>query len=111
LDHGAGAGRNAAGASETYRTVPSFWSEQYDLYIQGVGWPPPQPAERVRRPLAGKSLLVFEIADGLLVYATGINAQRDLAAARRLIERRIPVDKAALADPARPLASLLKASA
>jgi hypothetical protein len=28
----------------------------------------------------------------------------------RLIERRIPVDAAALADPVRPLASLLKAS-
>ena len=36
----------------------------------------------------------------MLVYAMGINAQRDLAAARRLIERRIPVDAAALADPA-----------
>jgi len=55
-------------------------------------------------------LLVFEIADGILVYAMGINAQRELSAARRLIERRIPVDPAALADPARPLASLLKAS-
>src|SRR5262249_58195713 len=40
-DHGAVAGRNAAGASEAYSTVPSFWSEQYDLYIQGVGWPGP----------------------------------------------------------------------
>jgi NADPH-dependent 2,4-dienoyl-CoA reductase/sulfur reductase-like enzyme len=109
-DQGAVAGRNAAGASEVYRTVPSFWSEQYDLYIQGVGWPPQQPAERVRRPLAGKSLLAFEIADGMLAYAMGINAQRDLAAARRLIDRRIKVDAAALADPNRPLASLLKAS-
>ncbi len=110
-DQGAIAGRNAAGGSEVYRTVPSFWSEQYDLYIQGVGFPPPQPTERIRRPLAGKSLLLFEIADGILVYAMGINAQRDLAAARRLIERRIPVDAAALADPSRPLASLLKANA
>ena len=109
-DQGAIAGRNAAGSNEVYRTVPSFWSEQYDLYIQGVGWPPPQPAERVRRPLAGKSMLSFEIADGILAYAMGINAQRDLAAARRLIERRIKVDAAALADPGRPLTSLLKAS-
>ena len=38
-DQGTIAGRNAAGASETYTAVPSFWSEQYDLYIQGVGWP------------------------------------------------------------------------
>jgi NADPH-dependent 2,4-dienoyl-CoA reductase/sulfur reductase-like enzyme len=110
-DQGAVAGRNAAGGSDVYRTVPSFWSEQYDLYIQGVGWPPVQPAGRVRRPLAGKGLLRFEIADGALAYATGVNAQRDLAAARRLIERRIPVDADALADPGRPLAALLKATA
>lgn len=110
LDQGAVAGRNAAGASEVYRTVPSFWSEQYDLYIQGVGWPPSQPAERVRRPMPGKSQLVFELAGGLLAYAMGVNVQRELAAARRLIERRIKVDAAVLADPTKPLASLLKAS-
>lgn len=110
-DQGAVAGRNAAGGSEAYSTVPSYWSEQYDLYIQGVGWPPQAPAQRVRRPLGGNALLSFELADGALVYAAGINAQRDLAAARRLIERRIPVDPAALADPGRPLATLLKASA
>ena len=109
-DQGTVAGRNAAGADETYRAVPSFWSEQYDLYIQGVGYSPTVPTRRIRRPFPGKSLLVFEIADGILVYAMGINAQRELSAARRLIERRIPVDPAALADPARPLASLLKAS-
>jgi NADPH-dependent 2,4-dienoyl-CoA reductase/sulfur reductase-like enzyme len=110
-DHGAIAGRNAAGANDVYRQVPSFWSEQYDLYIQGVGWPSAQPGDRIHRPPAGRSRLVFEIADGFLVAALGINAQRDIAAARRLIERRIPVDAAALTDPARPLASLLKANA
>jgi 3-phenylpropionate/trans-cinnamate dioxygenase ferredoxin reductase subunit len=110
LDQGAVAGRNAAGANEAYRAVPSFWSEQYDLYIQGVGWPPAQPGVRIRRPLSGKSLLAFAVVDGILVYTMGINVQRDLAAARRLIERRVKVDAAMLADPARPLASLLKAS-
>jgi len=109
-DQGTVAGHNAAGASETYRSVPSFWSEQYDLYIQGVGLPSPA-APRVRRPLGGKSALAFE-TDGMHVTAVlGINAQRDIAAARRLIERRIPVDPAALADPARPLAELVKAKA
>jgi NADPH-dependent 2,4-dienoyl-CoA reductase/sulfur reductase-like enzyme len=109
-DQGAVAGRNAAGGSEVYRSVPSFWSEQYDLYIQGVGWPSPD-APRVRRPLAGNAMLSFE-TDGVRVTAAlGINAQRDIAAVRRLIERRIPVDAAALADPARPLAELLKVKA
>ena len=106
-DQGAVAGRNAAGASDTYLTVPSFWSEQYDLYIQGVGWAG-QGSTRLHRPLGGDNLLVFEISDGRLAYAMGINAQRDLAIVRRLIERRVPMDPAALADPAQPLAAMLK---
>jgi NADPH-dependent 2,4-dienoyl-CoA reductase/sulfur reductase-like enzyme len=40
-EQGAVAGRNAAGGDATYNVTPSFWSEQYDLYIQGVGWPAP----------------------------------------------------------------------
>ncbi|MFI5014081.1 MAG: NAD(P)/FAD-dependent oxidoreductase [Hyphomicrobiales bacterium] len=110
-DHGMIAGRNAAGANETYCSLPTFWSEQYDLYIQGVGWPSPQPAARIHRPVSGKTPLVFDVAGGALVYAMGINVQRDLAAVRRLIERRVPVDAAELADPNHPVAAMLKATA
>jgi NADPH-dependent 2,4-dienoyl-CoA reductase/sulfur reductase-like enzyme len=109
-DQGAVAGRNAAGASDPYRSVPSYWSEQYDLYIQGVGWPSPA-AQRVRRSLAGNAMLAFETDGTRITAALGINAQRDLATTRRLIERRIPVDPTALADPKRPLAELIKAKA
>jgi hypothetical protein len=56
-------------------------------------------------------MLVFETDGTHVTAALGINAQRDIAAVRRLIERRIPVDLAALADPARPLAELLKVKA
>jgi NADPH-dependent 2,4-dienoyl-CoA reductase/sulfur reductase-like enzyme len=109
-DHGAVAGRNAAGGSDSYNQVPSYWTEQYDLYVQGVGWPDPT-AQKVRRPLPPKSALMMETRDGALTYALGINVQRDLAAIRRLIERRIPVDPAALADPAQPFNAMLKAKA
>ena len=109
-DHGAIAGRNAAGGSDSYNVVPSYWTEQYDLYIQGIGWPD-TAAQKVRRPLPNKSALLMEVKDGLLNYALGINVQRDLAAIRRLIERRIPVDAAALADPAQPFNAMLKAKA
>ena len=106
-DHGALAGRNAAGASDTYSAVPSYWSEQYGLYIQGVGWPDPN-AQRIRRPLPGNSALLLETNNGVLSYAIGINVQRDLAAIRRLIERKVPVDPSALADPAQPFNAMLK---
>jgi NADPH-dependent 2,4-dienoyl-CoA reductase/sulfur reductase-like enzyme len=107
-DQGAVAGRNAVGGRDIYRSVPSFWSEQYDLYIQGLGWPSPN-AQRVRRQLAGKGMLGFETDGTRVTAALGINVQRDIATVRRLIERRIPVDPAALADPARPLGDMLKA--
>jgi NADPH-dependent 2,4-dienoyl-CoA reductase/sulfur reductase-like enzyme len=106
-DQGVVAGRNAAGANEAYRTIPSFWSEQYDLYIQGVGWPVTE-TEHIRRPMPGNAALTFALKSGRLVGAMGINAQRDLAAVRRLIERGVAVDRAALADPAQALAALLK---
>ena len=106
-DQGEVAGRNAAGSHETYSTVPSFWSEQYDLYIQGVGWPI-RGTTRVHRPVSSDRTLVFAISNDRLVTAMGINAQRDLAAARRLIERRVILDPAALADPTHALARMLK---
>lgn len=108
-DQGVVAGRNAAGGSEAYRPVPSFWTEQFDLYVQGVGWP--ENGKLINRPIAGKGLLQLELQGAFLSHAIGVNAQRDLAAVRRLIERHILVDPAALADSNVPLAAMLKARA
>ena len=107
-DQGAVAGRNAAGANDEYRSVPSFWSEQFDLYIQGVGSPPAKPDRKVRRKGAGTSQISFELTGPYIAYALGTNAQRDIGTVRRLIERRIAVDPAALADPTIPLVEFLK---
>jgi 3-phenylpropionate/trans-cinnamate dioxygenase ferredoxin reductase component len=110
-EHGAIAGRNAAGGEAAYNVAPSFWSEQHGLYIQGVGWPIAQPSGRVRRQIGADAMLLFELDGPHLAYAMGINAQRDIAAACRLIERRVPVDASDLADPAKPLAAMLKVKA
>src|SRR5262249_1833863 len=105
------AGRNAAGGEAVYNTAPSFWSEQYDFYIQGVGWPLPQAGARVHRQISPNAMLRFDLDGRILRYASGINAQREIATGRRLIERRIEVDPAELADPGKPLAAMLKAKA
>jgi len=107
LEQGEVAGANAAGGDRRYTSLPSFWSEQYDLYLQGVGWPVPG-ARPVRRPMPDGSALMFEVSNGRIVQALGINARRDFAAIRRLIDRQVPVDPATLADPAQALAGLLK---
>jgi 3-phenylpropionate/trans-cinnamate dioxygenase ferredoxin reductase component len=106
-DHGLIAGRNAAGGGDRYNVLPSFWSEQYDLYIQGVGWPDGSAA-RVRRPLAGKSSLLLETKGGMITCALAVNAQRELATVRRLIERKVAVDIGELADPAKPFSAMLR---
>jgi 3-phenylpropionate/trans-cinnamate dioxygenase ferredoxin reductase subunit len=110
-EHGAVAGRNAAGGDAPYNVTPSYWSEQFDLYIQGMGWPPPHPSAQVRRQIGGNAVLRFDLNGDRVAYVFGINAQRDIAVARRLIERRVAVDAADLADPGRPLAAMLKAKA
>ena len=98
-EHGAVVGRNAAGGDAAYNTAPSFWSEQYDLYIQGVGWQA-LTADGARAPPArAEAMLLFELDGAQLTYAMGINVQRDIATIRRLIERRMPVDASDLADP------------
>ena len=109
-DQGAIAGRNAAGANDEYRSVPSFWSEQFDLYIQGIGSPPANPDQRVRRQGtgAGAAQITFELSGPYIAYALATNAQRDVATVRRLIERRIAVHPVVLADPTKPLADFLK---
>ena len=89
-EHGAVAGRNAAGGDVAYNVAPSFWSEQYDLYIQGMGWPAPQPGARVRRQIGPNAMMLFELDGPHLAYAMGINAQRDIAAGA-------PADRAARA--------------
>ena len=107
-EHGAVAGRNAAGGDAAYNTVPSYWSEQYDLYIQGMGWPVAQPSARVRRKISDKATLLFEL-DG----AQHRLCDRHQCAARH--RDRPPADRAAhrgrcgeLADPAKPLNAMLK---
>jgi NADPH-dependent 2,4-dienoyl-CoA reductase/sulfur reductase-like enzyme len=107
-EHGAAVGRNAAGGDAAYNPVPSYWSEQYDLYIQGMGWPPAQPSARVRRKISDKATLLFELDGASIAHAIGINAQRDIATVRRLIERRIAVDPAELADPTKQLNAMLR---
>lgn len=106
--HGRVAGINAAGGTQTYEATPSFWTEQYELYVQGVGWFLPQ-TEHVVRQYGENNWLLFGIQDRRVIYAFGVNAQRDMAIGRRLTERKVIVSVEALKDVAVPLQGILKA--
>ena len=76
-EHGAIAGRNAAGGDVAYNVAPSFWSEQFDMYIQGVGWPVPQPTNacagrtgRARRCCSNSTVLTSPMRSASMRNAT-----------------------------------------
>ena len=71
----------------------------------------PSSAHVVLGEFAWYATLLFELEGSAIAYVLGINAQREMGPARRLIEQRVPVDPAELADPAKPLNAMLKAKA
>jgi 3-phenylpropionate/trans-cinnamate dioxygenase ferredoxin reductase subunit len=102
-EQGAVAGANAAGGADAYCPTPSFWSEQYGLYIQGVGWPGAAAESLVDRHISETSFVRFKLSGSSLTGAFGINARKEIAAARRLIDRGSAVIASDLADPQVPV--------
>jgi 3-phenylpropionate/trans-cinnamate dioxygenase ferredoxin reductase subunit len=106
------AARNLLGAEEPHAAVPWFWSDQYELGLQIAGLPD-EGRETVRRDLGAGAFLIFHLAAGRLVAASGIGPGttigRDIRFAELLIARRATPDPALLAAPGVKLKSLLAA--
>jgi 3-phenylpropionate/trans-cinnamate dioxygenase ferredoxin reductase subunit len=105
-DQGAAAARAMLGAREPFHEIPWFWSDQYDVNLQILGHPSGE--EVVRGSLEERDFIAFYL-DGPYVHAaTAMNRGKEIAIARRLIERRIAVDPAALRDEDVSLRALLR---
>lgn len=93
-------GRAMAGEEEPYAEVPWFWSDQHGLNIQYAGAGLPWDETVVRGELGRPPFAVFYLAGGELVAAAGVDDHHTVARARRLMERRVPLTRARLEDPA-----------
>jgi len=106
------AARNLLGGAEPHAAVPWFWSDQYDLGLQIAGLPD-EGRETVRRNLGDGAFLIFHLANGRLVAASGIGPGttigRDIRLAEMLIARHAHPDPADLTSPGVKLKSLLAA--
>lgn len=104
--------RNMAGATETFTSIPWFWSDQYDLGLQVAGLPQPAHQSVVRSVAAGE--LEFYLDDGRLVAAAGLGIgnglAKDIKLAEMLIASGTKPEPAALADPGLNLKALLKSA-
>ena len=99
------AAANLCGGDKAYASVPWFWSDQYDLKLQMVGFAADGDTEVLRGEVAANSFAVFHLKDGALVAVDAVNCPKEFMICRRLIGRE--VDPQALANPETDLKSLL----
>lgn len=92
-------GRAMAGASEPYREVPWFWSDQYDMNLQYAGAGMPWDEIVVRGKLGEPPFTVFYLSGGELVAAAGVNDHHTVARARHAMQTRARLTRRQLEDP------------
>ncbi|MBI4499209.1 MAG: FAD-dependent oxidoreductase [Chloroflexi bacterium] len=105
---GLAAARTMLGEREPYAPVPYFWSDQYDLTLQYVGYAPGSDRMVVRGSVAARSFTAFSLRGDRVRAAFSLGRPRELMAARQLIRAQKPVDAAVLADEGVELRTLAR---
>lgn len=114
VDQGAFAADAMLGSQQEFLRLPWFWSDHYELGIQGVGLHRTN-TEAVSRELPDGGFLQFEIdGDGTLQAAFGVGpgnlVAKEIRLAEMLIEKHAVVPPENLADSLYALKSALKAA-
>ena len=91
------AATNMTGQDDVYASVPWFWSDQYDLKLQMVGFSTDGDSHVVRGDPAAREFIMFYFKDGVLTAADAVNSPREFLACRQLVGHR--TDPRELADP------------
>jgi 3-phenylpropionate/trans-cinnamate dioxygenase ferredoxin reductase subunit len=99
--------RAIAGQPAPYLAVPWFWSNQYDLRLQTVGLANGHDATVLRGDPAARSFSLIYLRQERVVALDCVNATRDYAQGRRLVEAGALVPPERLADTSRPLKELI----
>jgi 3-phenylpropionate/trans-cinnamate dioxygenase ferredoxin reductase subunit len=95
--HGDLVARSILGGTESYAEIPSFWTDQFNVSLKGVGLPTAE-IDVVRGDPENEKFVVFHLQGDKVVGASGINATRELRAAKALIKSRKTIDPKRLAD-------------
>lgn len=101
------AAANMLGGDKVYAAIPWFWSDQYELKLQMVGFSTDADQEVLRGDPATNEFARFYLADGVLIAADAVNSPKEFMACRQLVAKHVPVDAAKLADPAVDIKTLL----
>jgi 3-phenylpropionate/trans-cinnamate dioxygenase ferredoxin reductase subunit len=88
--------------------LPYFFTDQYDLGMEYVGYVEPQGYDQVvfRGDVAGREFLAFWVKDGRVLAGMNVNVWDVVDDIKALIRSRAHVPADRLADPGTPLAEL-----
>ena len=97
---------NMLGGDKVYASVPWFWSDQYELKLQMLGFSSDGDSSVIRGDRDANQFAVFYLSDGKVVAVDAVNSPKEFMVCKQLYGK--PADPAALADPEVELKSLLK---
>lgn len=95
------------GKAKPYSSVPWFWSNQYDLRLQTVGFSGGFDQVLVRGSPVARSFSAIYLREGTVIALDCVNASRDYVQGRALVIARSRPDLAALVNCDVPLKSLV----
>ena len=95
-----------AGKTNTYREVPWFWSDQYDLKLQIAGLARPTDKIVLRGDPAVRKFAVFHLRDGVVAAVEAVNAAPEYLVGRKLIADGARVAPERLADTTVPMKTI-----
>ncbi len=99
------AAANMLGGDKTYASVPWFWSDQYELKLQMVGFSADGETAVIRGNPEELHFATFYLAQGKVVAVDAVNSPKEFMVAKRLYG--LEVNAEALADTEIDLKSLL----
>lgn len=86
------------GKPAPYRSLPWFWSDQYDLKLQIAGINQGYDQLLLRGDTALRSFVAFYLRDGRLIAADCVNRQQEFMAIKKLVQAGFAGDIEQLAD-------------
>ena len=91
------AAANMCDGSKTYASIPWFWSDQYELKLQMVGFSADGDTQVLRGDMDSNQFAMFYLKDGAVVAVDAVNSPKEFMICKQLIGKQ--VDSSKLGDP------------
>ena len=105
MDQARTSASNMLGGDKSYAAIPWFWSDQYELKLQMVGFSADGNREVMRGDMASNQFAIFYLKDNTVVAADTVNSPKEFMLCKQLVGKE--ADSAVLADSTSDLKSLL----